>query len=398
MYGQTSSNLPASANPVLNTPCEVPVPGFFPDCQASGAYSQAYGGGTNDYFLTEFDDERNLVWSTYWGGDESTTIFADSPPKRLVVNPQNRDVFYLLALTTMPSTFPFVSSAGEFSYTPTSFAGVLDVVGKFETRNPVWVTGLDCPPVQGIGSRLFGLTMDESENLYISGSTSCFTPASGANQCQPSSNGEFPYCQETGFFAQTDGMGNPTFGGGERDAAIYSFSSNNQLRWATYFGGDGNDAGFAMAYDATFQRMYVTGLTTTHSNGSTTIPLVDIPGQDDYFQPVMGALNDTDAFISRFCLDGGSTSIDQEIGSAGPPPFLRAYPNPATDQLHLKILQTSLEPIEISLYSSLGSLVSQTSLTTHQTLDLHSLAHGWYFLRATHPTLGSHQQLILVQP
>lgn len=78
-----------------NINCGVPTGGGFPTCDQGSVYFQSFGNaGFFDQTITRFDDNRNLRWSTFYGGSLSEGADVAFFPQGLVeVNPATGDVF-----------------------------------------------------------------------------------------------------------------------------------------------------------------------------------------------------------------------------------------------------------------------------------------------------------------
>ncbi|MEO0789044.1 MAG: SBBP repeat-containing protein [Bacteroidota bacterium] len=89
----------------------------------------------------------------------------------------------------------------------------------------------------------------------------------------------------------TTGVYQPEFGGGFTDAYLAKFSSDGQMIWGTYLGGDNNDIGFDITTDVA-GNAYVVGRTKSFNNIAS----------DGAFQT--GIAGDIDAFIFKIDADG----------------------------------------------------------------------------------------------
>jgi len=246
------------------------------------------------------------------------------------------------------------------------------ILGKFVNRNDEWITTLGC---QSNNSQCGGLAIDRLHNLYVVGYTECGIIQAPNNFCQPpvSATGEFSICPPTNqFFQETSaGNGTPRFGGWQ-DGFIYAFNSSNQMTWGTYLGGRFSERIYNAHYDAKFDRLYVTGLSSTRSNGN--MPLVD-PNTNNYQQNIMaGSFN---SFIGRLGLDLGSTiGIEPNLLDEK---FFNIYPNPATDKL---IIEFQLKDGVVMLYNMLGQEIQSNQLVSGENnMNLELLASGVYVVR-----------------
>jgi minor extracellular serine protease Vpr len=121
-------------------------------------------------------------------------------------------------------------------------------------------------------------------------------------------------------------------------------------------------------------------------------------GKADAFK----ALTDINTDISEACNDFKVCTlfVPPPPPRPTPPPVnaVEVYPNPSTGMLSIKY--TSIEPLRVSIYNSVGQLVKATILPTSpqsqiQTVQLHQLAEGIYFLRFTGKEFTSTSTLLM---
>ncbi len=169
-----------------------------------GAHQTVYGGGLNDGFLEKFDQAGYRLWGTYYGGPAEERASG-------VTTDKNGNVF--LTGDTRSNT----SIATSGSWQPNLFNTSSDVfLAKFDSNGVLqWGTYYG-GEMDELGSTC---TTDGSGNVYFSGNT--------LSQTNIASPGAF----------QT------IYGGGDNDAYLVKFTAGGQRVWATYYGGEGNDAG-----------------------------------------------------------------------------------------------------------------------------------------------------------
>lgn len=80
--GFTSSNYYSDAN------CGVATNFGFPKCSNGNGYTQNYGGGTADAFISKFSRESELVWSSYYGGAGEEAIVGNGLNNDLASGPK----------------------------------------------------------------------------------------------------------------------------------------------------------------------------------------------------------------------------------------------------------------------------------------------------------------------
>jgi hypothetical protein len=88
----------------------------------SDAYQNTYGGGIYDAFLSKFDSNGTLIYSTYLGGDSSDFGYA-------IAVDNNRNVY--ITGQTMSTNFPTTSDAYQQNYISGSGANVF--LSKFNS-------------------------------------------------------------------------------------------------------------------------------------------------------------------------------------------------------------------------------------------------------------------------
>ncbi|MDA3615907.1 SBBP repeat-containing protein [Polluticaenibacter yanchengensis] len=171
---------------------------------------QAKPGGGSDVFVAKFDKKLKLIWSSYFGGT-------------------GNDIAYDIALDN--NGFLYVT--GE-----TSLSTGLSTAGAHQTKNSgsvdafVFKMSVDG---QMVWSSYFGgeqadygrsVKVDDKGFVYIAGNTSSNTGIA--------------------FNAKHQDR----FGGGNADAFLCRFNSDGALLWSTYFGGEAIESGFGLALDA----------------------------------------------------------------------------------------------------------------------------------------------------
>ena len=314
--------------------------------QTTGEYQPALGAGAiANAFVAKFNSIGQLVFATYLGGDRTdytAGIAVDS----------GFDI--VVAGTTNSANFPTNGSNAAFQATPISggkhvFVSKLDPAG----RTLLYSTYLSGNGVD-IAS---GIALDPGGNAYVTGTTTStesqtgFPSTVGAYQILSKSTNQFfftklnpnasgsssvPYSTYiggsspstgtvTGGGIAVDGTSNAYITGGttftdmpllnayqatnegNNDAFVVKINAagvtGNQLLYATYLGGSGDDIGYGIAVDSGGDA-YVTGSTTStdfNVTGSTSTAL----------QPTNSG--DTDAFVAKLgipCVGTSCTTSD----------------------------------------------------------------------------------------
>ncbi len=193
----------------------------------SGSFMSTFAGGSQyDAFLAHFNSAGSLQWGTYYGGtleDRAYGLGVDSA-----------GAIYMGGFTNSSAG---IASSG--SWQPT-YAGARDAfLTKFDSsgarRWGTYYGGTGYDPAQYV-------FVDDTANVFLSGRTN--SPSGIAS----------------------GGAVQSYFAGGTCDAFFVKFDSAGNRRYATYYGGPGNDFGNAVTSDHSGV-VYIAGLT----NGTTGI-------------------------------------------------------------------------------------------------------------------------------
>lgn len=204
--------------------------------------------GTGDAFLSKFDPNGNLIWSTYYGGPGGEL--------GMFLATDGNSCVYLLGNTISTTGI----ASGGFQ---NSIGGSQDAfLVKFDLNgNRIWATYYGGPSTEVAQE----IAVDNSGNVLLSGVTQSSSGiASGGYQ--------------------------NTYGGGIQDAFLVKFNSNGTRLWATYFGGTQNDAGYSVAFDISGNIYFAGG---TSSSG------ICFGGFDNTLSGT------SDAFLVKFNSNGG---------------------------------------------------------------------------------------------
>jgi len=333
-----------------STSCNPPGEGHFPKCHPSGASNYVFGNNTfspeeDDIFIAEFNDDGELVWSTFFGGNKLERLGLFNSSSLAIFG----NKIAILGKTEEFSTLPANTGGGyQQSFTERGL-----FIAEFENRSLVWKTGVGCIIGEvNVNNFSQAITYDELGNLYIVGNTNCSTPVEEGDYCQPPPNSnEFPACPPlSGVFFQKDDFGNPIYRGGARDLFLAAFSSNHTLAYATYFGGDSEESVRSIGYSNPSKRIFFGGTT-----NSTHLFPVEFPEEAYMQQDFAGG--ELDGFIARLELSGVITNISETVNSNN---TLRLYPNPATDNLTIELPEGGQEILnEVFLYSIDGKMLKK---------------------------------------
>ncbi len=183
---------------------------------ASGGFQNTFGGGIEDDFLVKFDANGNRLWATYYGASGTE----ENPDITTDVNGN----VYLEGTTTSTDSIAwggFQNTIAGLSYEDVGYSPNAFLVKFDGSGNRLWATYFG-----GSGANDgVCVATDDSANVYISGLTT--------------STSNIAY---NGY--QT------TFGSGTQDAFLVKFDQNGNLIWSTYYGNTGSYTGNAISTDA----------------------------------------------------------------------------------------------------------------------------------------------------
>jgi hypothetical protein len=196
---------------------------------SSGAYQTVYGGGIDDAFLAKFNTSGQLIWSTYFGGIDHDIAEA------LTID---RDTNVLISgHTSSPGS---IATAGAYG---TSYNGNFDVfIAKFDSAGTLkWGSYFGDSGVD----EAYGMVTDTLGDIYVTGGT---TSLAGIST---------PGSHQTAFAGYQDGF-------------LSKFNATGtSLLWSTYFGGQDNDFGTAIAVNK-YGTVFFGGTTTSSSGIAST--------------------------------------------------------------------------------------------------------------------------------
>ena len=164
------------------------------------------------------------LWGTYLGGNGD-----DEYSSNIVSDNQNN--IYVCGMTSSTSA---IATSGVFQTNPDlPFRYETSFVCKFDTNgNKIWGTYVSCYSI--------AINVDSNGNVYGTGDT-----LYNFNFATPGSHQSV----KSDYY----------------DAILIKLSSSGQRVWSTYFGSEGNEKGYSIAFDSQ-QNVYVGGETTSHTN------------------------------------------------------------------------------------------------------------------------------------
>jgi hypothetical protein len=192
----------------------------------SGAFQGVYGGN-NDGYLLKFTENGTLVWATYYGGSDNDNTYCLS-----------NTIQGNIVICGITGSKNGIASTNSFKDT---LDGITDAfIAKFTANGTrLWATYFG-------GANLdygYGICSDYQGNVVISGYTNSLNYISFGAVLQTSL---------TGF----------------NDCFVAKFSSNGNMLWSGYYGGNNNDYGAGVACDQ-IGNIYLTGLSSSSTGIST---------------------------------------------------------------------------------------------------------------------------------
>ena len=231
-----------------------------------GAYQEEYNGGNGDGFIAKFDSDYNLLWSTYFGGENFEWILGISvlTDGSFIITGNTNSEFDIATMGAYQEDY----GGGEDAF-----------LSKFSAEGVlVWSTYFG------------GNDNDVGNSLVIVNDSIYF--AGRARSAGMATSGAFQEVQA-----------------GSNDGFIASFSSSGELFWSTYYGGPSSD--FFNEINITDQNeLVLLGRTQSETNIATT---------NVYQETYNGGI---DCFITKFTLAGervwgtyyGGPGIEQAYG------------------------------------------------------------------------------------
>jgi hypothetical protein len=237
--------------------------------------------GLGNAFVTKFDAQGNLVYSTYLGGSNSPSGQGDQGFAIAVDAIGDAYVTGYTASTDFPTKNAFQKTLKSLQQN--AFVTRLDAAGN-ELVYSTYLGGSSFGGDQGNG-----IAVDADDNAYVTGfSFSADFPTKNAFQ-------ENLKGGRNAFITKLDAAG---------CALLYS----------TYLGGSGGDQGNAIAVDAD-HNAYVTGFTLS----------ADFPTKNAFQNKLRGQCSDcTNVFVTKFDMDGDSLVYSTYLGGTSMPDFAEA--------------------------------------------------------------------------
>ncbi|MBK9257661.1 MAG: SBBP repeat-containing protein [Saprospiraceae bacterium] len=299
-----------------------------------GSFQENYEGNS-DGFLAKFSKDGKRLWATYIGSDGTDGIFSFSID-------HHNDIICIGSSNSKGG----MASPGAYEE---NNSGKNDIfISKFNANGQqLWSTFFGGEE----NENSFGCDVDKDNNIYISALT-----------------------QSKSFPVTEDVPGN-IYNGGTWDAAFVKFSPEGDLKWSTYFGGNGNDRAFGITLDS--EQNIVASINST-SKGLAT------PGA--YNEAARG--NESLLIKMKDATIVNTKELEKW-------PALSVFPNPTTS--HIQIPNPNLDKRNITIYNAMGEMQRRYLFITETDFDLYSLPNGPYYITVENNGITSVVKVLKVE-
>ncbi|UTW66769.1 T9SS type A sorting domain-containing protein [bacterium SCSIO 12643] len=382
LAGKTSTSQTTGS---YTSPVSANSNGSFPLADPQGgAYFQSVLGATAstsvaDGFLAKFNDQRQLVWSTFYGGD------GDDQFSDIATNGNGVTVVGYTESSTDNSGTCTTNLNGDIpkcATSPTAYTasnqGMRDVlITQFNDAGVLhWSTCYG-----GTGQEAYygfvNCVSDQEDNVYVT-ANSLPNPSSPSNM---STN------DPGGVYYQFDNQ-HITESGNGSDNILLMFDEDNTRLWSTYYGG-----GCSGCTDDQGDE-YVEALTVFNSEwiyfGGNTRSLNTPRHQswagayyDDQQGSILSNTRVNDGYIAKVNVTDLALFLE-ELTQKGTIDYLEGYPNPAINNIQVQMPFTQSIEVELIIYNNGGQEIQRIATFTEGNrlnLDITSLKSGVYFMR-----------------
>ncbi len=253
------------------------------------AYVQAYT--SNDLFIVKFDDSRNPVWATYFGGSNSAMDWALGTEVMAI----GGDVLHIVG-DGLATNGPFLNGGG-FYY---SAGSERPYYARFNRNTGVL---LHCTNIPGHTSSHPSIAISPSGQVAIMLST-------------------YDWGVTAGHIVNRAGAYNQATNGGFTDLYLMLLNSSYTQIWGTFLGGPGTQENGHVAFDANNNLFFSAEIQWLSGSTAATEHLVN-PGGGVYYQSTN---NGEDIMIGKFTSAGvlnwntlyggnGNDGLDDEMGN-----------------------------------------------------------------------------------
>jgi hypothetical protein len=260
------------------------VTGFPVASGAVNTFYQPYNQGGYDAFIGQYNTiDRDLVWSTYYGGDGDdygNAVTFKGNDVFIAGKTNTQTVATSISSPVSANTngeFPIADPSGgayvQSQLSSSTTKSVDGFISRFDVdRSLTWATFFG-----GNSEDFFTDLAVNNQGVFVVGKTSSSTSTTGT--CVVNSSGVIPNCATTtnGYIDAYKGFG---------DVLITQFNTSGQLKWSTCYGDIGQEAAYGDVSCATDNagNIYIVSNSFPETIGpaATGIPVLDFTGQ--YFQ------------------------------------------------------------------------------------------------------------------
>jgi len=338
----------------------------------SGAYSQSAPSNNNvDGWIMKFNQSRQLIWSTYFGGNGNDGIFGSA------IDPSNND-FYIVGSTTS-TDLPVMDISGPPHFFNGSNNGSSDIfIAKFSSSGiqeyTTYFGGSQDEQYEELnGQSGFdgGCTVFDGQNLIVTGTTK-------------SSN--LPVVNHVPNNVYYHPNINKGLSNTPSDGFLLVLDKNFNNNFCTYWGGEKDESSREIALGNAYGQSFVVigGWSITNSTDfNKKIPLSkEVPAS--YYQIGYGG-GSYDGFVSKIRLDQAVATSTIQASSNNE---ILVYPNPFTAQLILEVPETinNLSSLNLRVFDILGrqpEIQFEKMDGNKCYVDFSAVASGIYFISLT---------------
>jgi len=382
LAGKTSTSQTTGS---FSSPASANTSGSFPLANPQGGtYFQSVLGATAstnaaDGFLAKFNDQRQLVWSTFYGGDgddQFSDIATNGNGITVVGYTESATDNSGTCTTNLNGNIPKCATSAN-AYLASN-QGLRDVlITQFNNAGVLqWSTCYG-----GSGQEAYygyvNCVSDKADNVYIT-ANSLPSASSPANM---STN------DPGGVYYQSNNE-HITEGGSGSDNILLMFDDQNSRLWATYYGGGcagcTNDQG-----DEYVEALTVFNAEWIYFGGDT--KSLNTPRHqswagayyDDQQGSILSNTRVNDGYMAKVNVSNLALFLE-ELTQNGKLDYLQGYPNPALNTIHVQMPFSQSTQVQLIIYNNLGQEIQRKATFTEGNrlhLDITSLKGGVYFMK-----------------
>ncbi len=205
----------------------------------------SYDGTGTDISITKYDSlGRTRIYSTYLGGNH------DELPHSLIVN-SNDELFGLGS--TASSNFPVTSNAFDTTFNGGTDMGIFNGIGvHYSTGSDIIITRFNSTGTALLASTYVGGSANDGLTYpeYIGLNYNYADDVRGEIAIDKNDNVYVASTTRSHDFPVTPGAYKTTLTGDSSDAVVFKMDDNlSHMIWATFLGGDDNDAAYSIDFD-----------------------------------------------------------------------------------------------------------------------------------------------------